>query len=215
MSRDFEFKQLLRAYRLGVISEAVFEQEMGNLEKASSSNGAATAEFRAFNRSYRSEREAILDFLDRARVGEGTAAVALPKWIAVSKTDCLIGGLRMVCEREGYHARQFEQRLLELGGEKKEAMTDEARKYIDFVADPNISDAEKLLRVTSIVPDVKAAIQPIIDFAESIKEDQHTKEMVALFAQDEMSSATWLVAACKMLNPQLKSAPAEARASMQ
>ena len=133
----------------------------------------------------------------------------------MSKTDCLIGGLRMVCEREGYHARQFEQRLLELGGEKKEGMSEDGRKYVDFIADPNISDADKLLRVTSLVPDLKAAIQPIIDFAESIKEDQHTKEMVALFAQDEMSSASWLVAACKLLNPQLKSEPAQARASMQ
>ena len=32
MNREFEFKQLLRAYRGGIISEAVFEQEMARLE---------------------------------------------------------------------------------------------------------------------------------------------------------------------------------------
>ena len=42
MNRDFEFRQLLRADRMGVISEATFELEMGNLEGASvegASNG--------------------------------------------------------------------------------------------------------------------------------------------------------------------------------
>ena len=32
MNRDFEFKQLLRAYRGGIISESVFEAEMAKLE---------------------------------------------------------------------------------------------------------------------------------------------------------------------------------------
>ncbi len=32
MNRDFEFRQLLRAYRSGVITEETFEQEMANLE---------------------------------------------------------------------------------------------------------------------------------------------------------------------------------------
>jgi len=32
MNRDFEFKQLLRAYRTGIISETTFEQEMKQLE---------------------------------------------------------------------------------------------------------------------------------------------------------------------------------------
>ena len=32
MNRDFEFRQLLRAYRSGVITEETFEQEMAKLE---------------------------------------------------------------------------------------------------------------------------------------------------------------------------------------
>ncbi len=35
MSRDFEFKQLLRAFRSGIISEATFESEMKCLETGS------------------------------------------------------------------------------------------------------------------------------------------------------------------------------------
>src|SRR5579859_3441848 len=64
MNRDFEFKQLLRAYRVGIISEQTFETEMAALEHgrgANGSNGTAGG-FRAFGKNYASEREAVLTF---------------------------------------------------------------------------------------------------------------------------------------------------------
>ena len=36
MNRDFEIRQLLRAYRSGIMSEAAFEEEMARLEHESS-----------------------------------------------------------------------------------------------------------------------------------------------------------------------------------
>ena len=39
MSRDFEFKQLLRAYRSGIISQSTFEGEMAWLEAGTPTNG--------------------------------------------------------------------------------------------------------------------------------------------------------------------------------
>src|SRR5713101_6197657 len=67
MSRDFEFKQLLRAYRSGIISQATFEGEMTCLEEgmptANNGNGSSGG-FKAFGRTYKSERDAVVSFLD-------------------------------------------------------------------------------------------------------------------------------------------------------
>ena len=69
MNKDFEFKQLLRAYRKGIISEGAFEAEMKHLENgAGSSNGAGA--FKAFGRSYDSERAAVVSFLEAVSAAE-------------------------------------------------------------------------------------------------------------------------------------------------
>lgn len=208
MSRDFEFRQLLRAYRSGIISEAAFEQEMICLENGNSAaNGSG---FRVFGRTYRSERDAIISFLDKARAAEHTAGIALPKWAAVCKTECIRSGLRMIGEREAYHARVFEQRVRELGGEIRAGLTEEGRQYIEYVANPDIPDNQKLLRFASRLSDPKEAVRPIVEFIELIKDDVETKEMLRLFCQDELSSTTWLLESCKALNPSAKPEAASA-----
>ena len=210
MSRDFEFKQLLRAYRNGIISEATFEEEMAKLERgnpAPTSNGGGG--FQAFGRTYGSERAAIVSFLDKVRAGEANGGEALARWAAVCKTDCIRSGLRMVAERESYHARVFEQRVLELGGEKRATNTEEGRKLADLLGNPEISDVEKLHRFASRIGDPKEAVKPIHEFAALIKEDIETKEALRLFAEDELSSTTWLLDACAALSAAKTGAPAE------
>jgi hypothetical protein len=214
MSRDFEFKQLLRAYRNGIISEAEFDREMAKLEQGAatpSANGGG--EFQAFGRTYRSERAAIISFLDKVRAGEANGGEAFARWAAVCKTDCIRSGLRMVAERESYHARVFEQRVLELGGEKRATTTDEGRKFSDFLANPNVSDIEKLQRFVSRVGDPKEAVKPIHEFAALIKEDVETKEALRLFAEDELSSTTWVSDACAALGTAQGAAKADARSA--
>jgi len=56
MNKDFEFKQLLRAYRKGIISEETFEKEVGTIEGGASANGAG---LRAFGRTFGCERDAV------------------------------------------------------------------------------------------------------------------------------------------------------------
>src|SRR5258706_2611822 len=136
MNRDFEFRQLLRAFRTGLISESAFEQEMSLLESSNGNgNGASNGRgaFHAFGKTYASEREAIIKFLEGAAVGETNAGEALPKWIAVCKVDCIQGGVKMVAEREAYHGRVFQQRLRELGGTMPDRNTEEARKQIAYI----------------------------------------------------------------------------------
>jgi hypothetical protein len=199
MNHNFEFKQLLQAYRRGIIDEATFEQEISAMSNGASGNGSAVG-FRAFGKTYTCERDAIIAFLDKFGSAEGAAEAALRRWDAISKTDCVRGGIRMIAEREGYHSRVFERRLRELGGTKRDDGSDVARQ-LDYYADPNLTDAQKLLRATaSAGPDPMKFLQPIFDFADSIKEDLLTKDLATLYAKDELGSATWVYEACAMLN---------------
>jgi hypothetical protein len=201
MNRDFEFRQLLRAYRAGIIGEQAFEGEMAELERsngASANGGAGT--FHAFGKTYNSEREAIVAFLDRARAGEANAGVAFAKWAEACKTDCIRSGVRMIAERESFHGRVFEQRMRDLGAECHVTPNEDQRKFAECLADPNLADNEKLLRIAARVPNPDETLRPICEFAELIKEDLETKEALKLFYEDELSSTKWLLYACGALN---------------
>ena len=211
MASDFEFTQLLRAYRRGVISEATFEQEVAAMQNASeaTTNGSTANPngFRAFGKTYGNEREAILEFLDKYGAAEAAAEVCLNRWVELAKNDCVRGGIQMIAEREGYHGRVFARRLRELGGQRKDDGT-ETLRTLEYAGDSKLSDAEKLLKATSFGPDPKTLLQPIFDFGDAIKEDQLTKQIVQLYAKDELGSATWVYETCATINGKGKAAPA-------
>jgi hypothetical protein len=203
MANDFEFTQLLRAYRRGTISEALFEQEVAAMRSPSeaTTNGrtANTKGFNAFGKTYANEREAIIEFLDKYGAAEAAAEVCLNRWVDLAKNDSVRGGIQMIAEREGYHGRVFAKRLRELGGQRKDDGT-ETLRALEYATDPNLSDADKLLKATSFGPDPKALLQPIFDFGDAIQEDQLTKQLVQLYAKDELGSATWVYETCAILN---------------
>jgi hypothetical protein len=161
------------------------------------SNGAS---FHAFGRVYESERAAILSFLHKVRAGEANGGEAFAAWAAVCTTDSLRLGIRMIAERETYHARIFDQRLLELGGETHEVAPEEGRGFKEYLGNPTIPDREKLLRFARSVGDPQESIKPICEFAALIKEDVQTKEALLLFSEDELSSATWASKTSAALN---------------
>jgi hypothetical protein len=164
-------------------------------------------------KTYRSERDAIVSFLDKARVAESNAGVAFSNWVNACKTECIRSGLKMISERESYHGRVFEQRLRELGAECRAEVSEESRKFSECVSDPNMPDNEKLLRFAALVPDADAAIKPLFQLSEAIKEDLETKELIRLFAEDELSSTKWLRYACAALNAPAASTSTQASAS--
>jgi hypothetical protein len=210
MNRDFEFKQLLRAYRAGIITEATFECEMGAMEGGNgTSNGRAEREFRAMGKTFSSERLAVDAMLDRFRAGEANGEVAFLAWAKLCTTDCIRSGIRMIAEREGYHARIFERRMRDLGLECKASVTEASRKITEYLGDTNVSDNQKLLYLNSLAPDIDAFFKPITDLAENIKDDLESKELFKLYVQDELSSAKWLQYACEALNGPATSASAQ------
>jgi hypothetical protein len=106
---DFEVRQLLKAYRKGLISDELFEAQMRELQ-----TGGAKYVFNG--KAHASEREMILHFLDEYRCAENFAAEYLNRWSEVSDQACVKGGLRAIQQRETYHAKLLEDRLRELGG---------------------------------------------------------------------------------------------------
>jgi len=104
LNREFEIRQLWRAYRSGLLSEAAFEEEMNRLEQGSGEQTQAQPGFEALGRIYRSEREAVITFLDELHATQMETAIGFTKWAAVCRTNGLRTGLLMIAERDGYHA---------------------------------------------------------------------------------------------------------------
>jgi hypothetical protein len=201
MNRDFEIRQLLRAYRSGVMSEAAFEEEMARLEQETAEPGQpAGPGFEAFGRAYRSERDAVISFLDKLHATQMDSAIGFAKWAAVCRIKGLRTGLMMVAEREAYHARVIERRVHELGGELRAVSTDHGSKLVELLANVEISELEKLLALTSLIREPQQAIAPIVTFAAALNSDIETKQALRLLAEDELSSATWLRDICAALS---------------
>jgi hypothetical protein len=176
-------------------------------------NDNGDAGFKAFGRAYKSERAAVVSFLDKVRAGEANGGEAFAAWAEVCTTDCIRTGIRIVAEREAYHSRVFAQRLAELGGETRATITEDGRKYTAYLGNPSIPDNEKLLSFTKRAGKPEDAIKPICEFAALLKEDLSTKEALRLFAEDELSTAKWLWDSCAALNAP-KQHEASASASM-
>ncbi|HKA53421.1 MAG TPA: hypothetical protein VKJ47_07135 [Candidatus Binatia bacterium] len=196
---DFEARQLLKAYRKGLISDELFEEQMKEL--SGGQNGQLGYTYNGQNHA--SEREMIMHLLDEFRCGENFASEYLNRWIEVSDQDCVKGGLRVVQHREAYHAQILEARLRELGGIPQCTVPQERReKELTFYSSSEKKDAQKLLSIAERLSDPAAALKPITDVIAQIQEDQHSKELLRSLVDDEMSSIKWLMEACKTLNSQ-------------
>jgi hypothetical protein len=207
-NRDFEVRQLLRAYRSGLLSEAAFEEEMGRLEHENGEAAQARPPgFEAFGRVYRSEREAVITFLDELHATQMETAVAFAKWAAVCRTTGLRTGLLMIAERDAYHARVLERRVRELGGELHGSPTEQGSKLVELLANREISELDKLLALISFIRDPQEAVAPILQFASLLRSDIETRQALRLMAEDELSSATWLQEICAVLSAQASATP--------
>ena len=190
---DFEVKQLLKAYRKGLISDELFEAQMRELQ-----NG--TGKYKALGKSFDNEKEMIVALLDEYRCAENFAAEYLGSWNAVSDQDCVKGGLRVIERREAYHAKLLEDRLRELGGAPQCTPTAAQRnKEMAVYAAKDKTDAEKLQYVADQITDLPKALSFITDVIDQIQEDQQTKELLRSLVQDEMSSAQWLLEAHQLM----------------
>ena len=195
-THDFEVRQLLKAYRKGLITDALFEEQMGEL---GNSNG--TGKYVFGGKSYDTEREMLVAFLDEYRCAENYAADYFNSWSEVSDEACVKGGLLAIQQREAFHGQLLEARLRELGGSPQCSVpTEQREKDMVLYASTDKNDAEKLMHVTSQFPDLAKALSFITDVIDQIQDDQQSKELLRSMVQDEMSSGNWLMGACQLLN---------------
>ncbi len=159
---------------------------------ASEEHSAEDRGFEAFGRRYRSERAAIVSFIDKVRAAEKNGGEAFAAWAEVCRTEPIRTGLRMIAEREAYHSRVFQRRLAELGGEERATTTEESRKFRDVLAARDLADEEKLVYFTNYLGKPEDAVRDIRDLAARIRDDVGTREALELFAEDELSTARWL-----------------------
>ena len=193
-TRDFEVRQLLKAYRKGLISDALFEEQMGEL-------GNGMGKFVFNGKSYETEREMLVAFLDEYRCAENFASEYLNCWSEVSDQACVKGGLLAIQQREAFHAQLLEARLRELGGNPQCSVPGEQReKEMAVYASTDKNDAEKLQYVANQITDLPKALSFITDVIDQIQDDQHSKELLRSLVQDEMSSGQWLLEANQLLN---------------
>lgn len=191
---DFEVRQLLKAYRKGLISDELFEAQMRELQTGEGKH--------VFNgKSHASEREMIMHLLDEYRCAENFASEYLNCWSEVSDQECVKGGVRVIQQREAYHARLLEDRLRELGGIPQCTVpTQQREKEMALYASKEKKDAEKLQYIANQITDLPKVLKFITDVIEQIQEDQQSKELLRSLVQDEMSSGQWLLEAHQMLN---------------
>jgi hypothetical protein len=191
MNCDFEIRQLLRAYRSGLMSEAAFEEEMSRLEHGGAGAGEGPG-FEVFGQHYRSERDALLSFFDELHATQMDAAVAFAKWAAVCRVPGLRTGLIMIAERHAGHARILARRAHELGGELHSVATEHGTRLVELLANPQVTDLDKLAALASFIQEPKEAAAPILVFASMLKGDVESQQALRLLADDELSTAIWL-----------------------
>jgi hypothetical protein len=200
MNRDFEVRQLLRAYRSGLLTEAAFEEEMNRLERAAAGGeDGQVPGFEAFGQLYRSERDAVVSFFDKLHATQIDAALAFAKWAAVCRTAGLRTGLTLIAERDACHARILERRAREIGGQLHSLSSEHGSKLVEVLANPQISDLDKLMGIVNFIPEPREAAAPILSFASILKSDVESKQALRLIAEDELSTASWLHDVCASL----------------
>src|SRR5262245_23562041 len=146
-------------------------------------------------------RSELLRFLDRFRAGEALGEATTAAWIEVSEVACVKGGLRVVAQREGMHARLLADCLRAHGGtpryEIPEAVCDQAMKR---VSDRSRGDAAKVLEFVQRVGDCEKALKPIFDMADRLDGDPETQSLLRTIAQDARATLEFFQQACKLLN---------------
>jgi hypothetical protein len=123
--------------------------------------------------------------LDVYRSTEGFVAQYLPKWIEVSPSEAVKGGLRTVQAREAAHARLMKARLIELGERAQaEVPAERYEKEVPFFSSTEVTDREKLQVLATLFGDPAAFLKPVTDMVDQIKSDLQTRELLRTIAED-------------------------------
>lgn len=146
-------------------------------------------------------REETIRFLDRFRAGEAFGEISTGVWIDASDVACVKGGLRVVQQREGMHARLLAERIKQLGGAcTREIPQQRQDEVLRSLGDKRKGDAAKVLEFVKANGDAEKALAPIYAIASRLDHDPETQSLLRTIAQDERSTIEFFNEACKLLN---------------
>lgn len=206
VDRGFELRQLLRAYRRGLISDEVLEEQLreiggldGTAPAAASPNGGAAAStkvYRVRERTFTTERDMVLHFLDEFRAGETFGGEVFALWYSVCRDPRVRGGLQVVREREAMHGRLLAARIAAVGGHSQAALPEKFRSAARArLGSAEVSDADKLADFVRRLPDAEAAVAPIRAVIAQIEEDCESRSLLENVLEDELATVRWFHAA--------------------
>ena len=204
-NRQFELRQLLKAYRKGLISDALFEEQLREIDSGVDATGETPADATAAtearspeppprvwtcgSRQFDSERGMLVHFIDEFRAGEAFGAEAFALWAEVSTDPRLRGGLHAVREREDAHARLLAARLSDLGATPRAELPAQVRETARTkLRSREIRDADKVRDFLERLPEGKAAVQPILDVLAQIERDHETCALLEEILVDEVAT---------------------------
>ncbi len=200
-SRQFELRQLLKAYRKGLISDELFEEQLREVDErdplgAESDEAVAAPEparvWTCGSRQFETEHAMVVHFLDEFRAGEAFGAEAFALWADASSDPCLRGGLRTVCGREDAHARLLAARLAELGATPKVELPAHFREATRTrLRSREIADSEKVRDFLARLPEGAEALRPITVVLEQIERDVETRALLEEIVVDEAATIRW------------------------
>ncbi len=197
IDKQFELRQLLKAYRRGLISDEIFEDQMREIQLGTGTPGTFTPPppartYHVRGKTFTSERDMIVHFLDEFRAGEAFGGVIFSLWTEVAQDPAIRGGLRAVCEREAMHGRVLAARLSEIGAQPTatlpESFRDSARARL---GSPQVSDVDKIADFLKQIPDADAAVAPIREVISQIEDDLETCALLACILEDELATIRW------------------------
>jgi len=205
VDRGFELRQLLRAYRRGLISDEVLAEQLHEigLDGGAPSGGAPNdlaAEpaktYRVRERSFATERDMILHFLDEFRAGETFGGEVFALWYSVCRDPRIRGGLQVVREREAMHGRLLAARIATLGGRSQAALPEKFQTAARArLGSAEISDADKLADFVRRLPDAETAVAPIRAVIAQIDQDGESRALLENVLEDELATVRWFHAA--------------------
>jgi hypothetical protein len=203
-NKEFELRQLLKAYRKGLISDELFEEQMREIDQ-NESPGASRSKppartYRVRDRIFATEREMLLCFLDEFRAGEAFGGVVLSLWAEVAEGASVRGGLRTICEREAMHGRLLGARLQEIGGQPTASLPESFRQAARArLASREVSDADKIGDFLRRIPDEESAVGPIREVLAQVEEDAETRAILETILEDELATIRWFHATGRAL----------------
>jgi hypothetical protein len=184
-----ELTRLLEKFRAGELSDQQLLENIAALDGANLPSEPDHATSQPEDERRRGAR--IVDRLDTYRAAEQSGADTLETWADLSDDAALVGGLRTAAAREAKHAVLLEQRLRELGGTPRAEIPESIARYNAALTDPDATDLQRLELLTERFPDVEAAVVPLMEFVDSIEDDELTRELLKAICVDELATLRW------------------------